>query len=71
MKLHIEMLHDREGILKLLRKHGWRLGRAGSEASYLARHPTVTDQTTARDRLNAVGLLTSSALRIEFGPDVN
>jgi hypothetical protein len=68
MKLHIHMLHDSEGIRKLLRCQGWRLDRAGGASSYSARHPRVTDQRSARDRLNATGLLTSSALRIEFVP---
>ena len=71
MNVHIEMLHDREGIRKLLHHHGWRLDRAGGEASYSARHPAVTDQASARDRLNATGLLTSPALRITFVPQAN
>jgi hypothetical protein len=71
MNVHIEMLHHREGIRKLLHDHGWRLDRAEGEATYSARHPTVTDQATARDQLNAVGLLTSPALRITFVPQVN
>jgi hypothetical protein len=68
MNVRIEMLRDRERIRKLLRRHGWRLDRADGEASYLARHPAVTDRASARDRLDAAGLLTSSALRIEFVP---
>jgi hypothetical protein len=68
MIVRIEMLHHREGIRRVLRHHGWRLDQAGSETIYSARHPTVTDQTTARDRLHAAGLLTSPALRIEFVP---
>ena len=60
MNVHIEMLHHREGIRKLLHDHGWRLDRAEGEATYSARHPTVTDQATARDQLNAV---------LDFGAD--
>jgi hypothetical protein len=68
VNVRIEILHDREGIRKLLRRHGWRLNRADGEANYSARHPAVTDQASARDWLNAASLLTSPALRIEFVP---
>jgi hypothetical protein len=68
MIVHLEMLHNRETIRELLRQHGWRLDRTDSETSYSAQHPTVTDQQSARARLNAVGLLTSSSLRIDFVP---
>ena len=71
MTLHIQLLHHGERIRKVLRDHGWRLDRAGGESSYSARHPTVTDQASARARLNAAGLLTSPALRIEFAPHAN
>jgi hypothetical protein len=71
MNVRIEMLHDRDGIRSLLRHHGWRLDRADGEASYSDRHPTVTDQASARDRLHAAGLLTSPALRIEIVPHAN
>ncbi len=71
MKVHIEMLHHEEGICNLLRYYGWRLNRAAGEASYSARHPTVTDQATARAHLYAAGLLTSPNLRIEFGSHAN
>jgi hypothetical protein len=67
MKLHIETLRNREGIRELLREHGWRLDKGGG-SSYSARHPAVSDQATARERLNALGLLTSPAVRIEFNP---
>jgi hypothetical protein len=67
MTVHIQALRDREGVRRLLLKHGWRLDRA-SGPSYLARHPAVNDQAAARDRLNDVGLLTSPAVRIEFDP---
>jgi hypothetical protein len=67
MKVHIQTLRDHETIRDILRKHGWRLDRAGGP-NVLARHPAVKDQGAARDRLNHLGLLTSSAVRIEFGP---
>jgi hypothetical protein len=50
--------------------HGWRLETAGGP-DFSAWHPEVRDQAAARDRLNDLGLLTSSAVRIEFGPHAN
>jgi hypothetical protein len=66
MKAHIQTLRDRESVSRLLLKYGWRLDQAGG--NYFARHPAVTDQQAARIRLNDLGLLTSSAVRIEFAP---
>jgi len=68
MRLHIEILHDRENVRKLLREHGWRLDQSGGQPIYSARHPTVRDEAGARWLLNESGLLTSPALRIEFIP---
>jgi hypothetical protein len=70
MQLHIEILYDGERIRKLLQERGWRFHQAGGATRYAATHPSVSDQTTARDCLHAAGLLTSSALRIEFYPQV-
>jgi hypothetical protein len=71
MRVRIEILHDRESIRKLLQHDGWRIDQAGGEATYFARHPTITDEASARGRLNQSGLLTSPALRIEFFPYAN
>jgi hypothetical protein len=71
MRVHIEILHDRENIRKLLKHHGWRIDQASGEATYLVRHPAITDEASARSRLNDLGLLTSHALRIEFFPYTN
>jgi hypothetical protein len=65
VKLHIQLLHDHEAVHDRLRRHGWRLDKVGN-SRYAATHPAVVDQATARDRLHTVGLLTSSALRIQF-----
>ena len=70
MKVHIQTLRDRDAVRHLLLKHGWRLDRA-SGPHYSARHPDVTDQKSARHRLNDLGLLTSAAVRIEFDPLTN
>jgi hypothetical protein len=71
MLIRIELLHDRENIRRLLQHDGWQIDRAGGEATYLAGHPTITDEASARSRLNESGLLTSPALRIEFFPYAN
>jgi hypothetical protein len=71
MRVRIEILHDCENFRKLLKHHGWRFDRAGGKATYLVRHPTITDEASARSRLNDLGLLTSPALRIEFFPYAN
>ena len=52
MRVRIEILHDYENIRKLLKHHGWRIDRAGGKATYLVRHPTITDEASARSRLN-------------------
>lgn len=70
MQLHIEFLYDQARIRKLLHERGWRLGQAGGANRCAATHPTVVDQATARDRLQAAGLLTSAAVRIQFAPHV-
>jgi hypothetical protein len=70
MTVHIQTLRDRDSVRRLLLKHGWRPDRA-SGPHYSARHPDVTDQKSAHHRLNDVGLLTSGAVRIEFGPHAN
>jgi hypothetical protein len=71
MCVRIEILHDRESIRKLLQREGWHIERVGGEATYSARHPTITDEASARFRLHESGLLTSAALRIEFLPYTN
>ena len=70
MYVHIEILHDRESIRKLLKHDRWHFDPAGGEESFLAYHPTVTDEASARCRLNESGLLTSRVLRIEFFPGI-
>ena len=65
MTIHIELLHQRQAICQLLREHGWRLGKANG--GFAAEHPAVHDEAAARQKLQALGLLTSGAVRIEFG----
>jgi hypothetical protein len=67
MKVYIEMLRSSATLLKTLEADGWRL-EAAHKGAVLAGHPHLHDQAGARGRLNELGLLTSSALRIEFFP---
>jgi hypothetical protein len=67
MQVHIQSLRHHEAVRRILARNGWRLDREGGPR-YFARHPAVKDQEDARGRLNDVGLLTSSAVRIEFDP---
>ena len=66
MRIHVEVLHQRHAIRELLREHGWRLHKENS--GFAAEHPAVHNQAAARHHLQALGLLTSGAVRIEFGP---
>jgi hypothetical protein len=68
MKLRIQILHDVKDIRSRLEIHGWKLGRAGGNSLYSARHPKAFDQTTARMQLEKAGLLISNAVRIDFCP---
>jgi hypothetical protein len=67
MKVYFQTLRDHEAVRLILVEHGWRVDRPSGPA-YSARHPAVKDQTAARDRLNEMGLLTSSVVRIAFAP---
>jgi hypothetical protein len=70
MKVHIKTLRNREFVRRLLLKQGWRLDRS-TGPDYAARHPGAKDEEAARDLLNDLGLLTSSAVHIEFDPHAN
>jgi hypothetical protein len=65
MKVHLRFLRHAGTIQEALQNDGWRLGR-DQDQSLFARHPEVADQGDARSRLQRLGLLTSSALHIEF-----
>ena len=66
MKIHIELLRQQAAVRELLREEGWRLDETAS--GYSAEHPEVTDASAARQNLQALGLLTSAAVRIGFPP---
>jgi hypothetical protein len=67
MKVYIEILRSSAALRKTLEAAGWKL-EAAPQGAVLAGHPHLRDQADARERLNELGLLTSSAVRIEFPP---
>ncbi|HEX5271808.1 MAG TPA: hypothetical protein VFW33_15025 [Gemmataceae bacterium] len=69
MKVYIEMLRSAAALRKTLEADGWRLESAHGRA-VRACHPHLHDSADVRVRLNELGLLTSSAVRIEFPPAV-
>ncbi|HKI34804.1 MAG TPA: hypothetical protein VKA46_23305 [Gemmataceae bacterium] len=69
MKVYIQMLRSVAALRKTLEADGWRL-EAAHEGTVRARHPHLRDEADFRGRLHGLGLLTSSALRIEFAPAV-
>jgi hypothetical protein len=67
MKVYIQMLRSPATLRKTLEADGWRL-EAAPEGAVRARHPHLRDEADVRSRLHQLGLLTSSAVRIEFAP---
>ncbi len=67
MKVYIEMLRSPAILRKTLEADGWRLETAQAGA-VIAGHPHLHDEADARGRLHDLGLVTSSAVRIEFRP---
>jgi hypothetical protein len=67
MNIYIQMLRSAARLRNTLEADGWRL-EAAHEGAVRARHPHLRDAADVRSRLNDLGLLTSSAVRIEFPP---
>jgi hypothetical protein len=65
MIVKLRFLRQVEKLQELLQLDGWELERLEND-SFLAKHPLVSSERTARIRLCYLGLLTSSALVIEF-----
>jgi len=66
MHVSIQLLHDHEAVRAALRKDGWHIQPEERPDGMRARHPDVQEETVARHRLNALGLLTCRTCRIEF-----
>ncbi len=69
MKVYIEMLRSAATLRRTLEADGWRL-EAAHGSVVRARHPHLHDAAHVRGRLYELGLLTSSAVRIEFPPAI-
>jgi hypothetical protein len=64
MNLFIHVSSVSPNVLSVFRKGGWRLTGEGRQV--LAEHPQVNDESSARERLNDMGLLVSRTLGIDF-----
>jgi hypothetical protein len=67
MMVRFESLGGADGLRDVLRADGWSL-EGPAAGTFYASHPRADDQPAARSLLHRLGLLTSSGLRIEFGP---
>jgi hypothetical protein len=67
MRVYFQPLGRHAGLRRILQADGWLLKGDRGDA-FLAEHPGVADQAAARRRLDRLGLLTSSRLRIAFLP---
>jgi hypothetical protein len=65
MHIRIQLLRDPDGLRDVFRRDGWKC-EDQREGTVVAMHPFVPDEAAARDRLDHLGLLTSSFLRIDF-----
>jgi hypothetical protein len=65
MHLFIHVASASENVLSAFRDGGWKL-RGEGKGQVLAEHPLVSDEATARERLNEMGLLVSRSLGIDF-----
>ena len=66
MHISIQFLRNHEAVRAVLRKDGWHIQPEENPDGVRARHPDVQEESVARHRLNALGLLTSRICRIEF-----
>jgi len=65
MEIQIQFLRHPNVTRQTLRACGWLL--SGEPNSVRAEHPDVDDETSAREALCRLGLLTSRNVRIDFG----
>ena len=67
MKLHLQLLRESEIIQRTLEEDGWNF-EWEQDGSLMVRHDLVADETACRNRLQHLGLLTASSVRIKFVP---
>jgi hypothetical protein len=65
MRLHIQFLQQGRALRRALQRDGWKFANTQAAHTY-ASHPEAPNESSARNRLARLGLLTSSLLRIEF-----
>jgi hypothetical protein len=65
MRVHLRFLRKGEITQKALQKDGWQL-EPEPDGSVTAGHALVPDEPAARNRLQGLGLLTTTAVAIEF-----
>jgi hypothetical protein len=63
--MHIETNSQPEIVQEQLEREGWHVDRK-QDGSMLATNQQITQEPEARRRLDQMGLLTSSRVRIEF-----
>lgn len=66
MEIQIQFLRQPNVTRQTLRARGWLL--SGEPDAVRAEHPDVDDESSAREALCRLGLLTSRNVRIRFGP---
>jgi hypothetical protein len=66
VQVSFQFLRNDESVRKALQKDGWHLQSGDQSNSLRARHPDITEESAARQRLTDLGLLTSRFCRIEF-----
>jgi hypothetical protein len=64
-KLHIEMRSRSDTVKEQLEREGWHVDTK-QDGSMLATHSGVIQEPEVRQRLDQMGLLTSSQVKIEF-----
>lgn len=65
MYLLVQPLREAEQLRQVFAEDGWRVNQAQCDVLRVE-HPNVTDQRGARERLQTLGLLTSSSCHIDF-----
>ena len=65
MMVQVHILNRDDEVSATLLHDGWQL-ETPTPGELLARHHAAIDESSARHRLDKVGLLTSSNVRIEF-----
>ncbi len=65
MNVHIEVIRPTRHLRATLLSDGWKVESERQDDLWVS-HLQVADEGGARGRLNRLGLLTSSSLRIDF-----